>query len=209
MDPYLEKFWADVRASLLVYSSEFLNEALPDGYVSRMDERWVFNFAIRQPYIEIQDFKRDQVITHIEFFSPTSKMLGDGLDQYLQKRIDLKRNGTSLVEIDLMRCGHRSLVSPFPWPAEVKATYSVVVHRGWEQDKVSLYPIRLSDRLPTFAIPLREGEPEIAYDLQRFIEKAYRNSYADIIDYRQPPVPPLEGEDAKWADELLKSAGKR
>jgi len=46
--------------------------------------------------------------------------------------------------------------------------------------------------------------------LQPLVDDAYRNGrYARTLDYGQPCDPPLEGEDAAWADQLLRSAGLR
>jgi hypothetical protein len=59
------------------------------------------------------------------------------------------------------------------------------------------------------AVPLRVGDKDVALDLQPLVEKAYVEGAYDDIDYRRECVPPLEGEDAAWADELLRAAGKR
>ena len=41
------------------------------------------------------------------------------------------------------------------------------------------------------------------------LRQVYHHGRYDDIDYTLPPVPPLEAEDAAWADELLRAAGKR
>jgi Protein of unknown function (DUF4058) len=46
--------------------------------------------------------------------------------------------------------------------------------------------------------------------LQPLIEQCYRNgSYDEDIDYNRDPDPPLEGDDVRWADQMLKRAGRR
>lgn len=46
-------------------------------------------------------------------------------------------------------------------------------------------------------------------DLQALITPCYKNGgYEDDIDYRNPPEPPLQEENEKWADALLRSQGK-
>ena len=35
-----------------------------------------------------------------------------------------------------------------------------------------------------------------------------RAAYDASVDYRKPPQPPLQGDDAKWARELLRGGGK-
>jgi Protein of unknown function (DUF4058) len=52
--------------------------------------------------------------------------------------------------------------------------------------------------------------PDIALDLQPLLDQCYEaGRYGDDIDYREEADPPLAGEDARWADELLRAAGRR
>jgi Protein of unknown function (DUF4058) len=67
----------------------------------------------------------------------------------------------------------------------------------------------LRERLPVIRVPLRESDADVPLDLQALIAHVYRHGRYDDIDYAVPPVPPLDGTDAVWADELLRSAGKR
>jgi hypothetical protein len=47
-------------------------------------------------------------------------------------------------------------------------------------------------------------------DLQPLMEQCYRNGrYGATINYKLELDPPLAGEDGKWADEMLRLAGKR
>lgn len=39
MDPYLERHWRDVHASLAVYARDWLQERLPSGLRARIEER--------------------------------------------------------------------------------------------------------------------------------------------------------------------------
>ena len=72
-----------------------------------------------------------------------------------------------------------------------------------------MYPIRLQQRLPPVNIPLRAADPDIVLELQAVLDAAYAASrYDRTTDYRQPCEPPL-GDDAAWADEWLKRAGRR
>lgn len=68
----------------------------------------------------------------------------------------------------------------------------------------------LRERLPAISVPLRQGEPDLALDLQRLIEFCYdRGGYEGDLDYARQPDPPLESDDARWADDLLRRAGLR
>src|SRR5438552_1377880 len=41
MDPYLEQFWQDVHASLIIYIRDQLEEQLPGNLIARVEERIV------------------------------------------------------------------------------------------------------------------------------------------------------------------------
>jgi hypothetical protein len=41
MDPYLEQFWPDIHASLIIYSRDQLEEQLPSNLIARVEERVV------------------------------------------------------------------------------------------------------------------------------------------------------------------------
>ena len=58
-------------------------------------------------------------------------------------------------------------------------------------------------------IPLRPADPEVIVDLQPILDQCYRNGGYDDIDYRVAPTPPLEADDAAWADALLREQGLR
>jgi hypothetical protein len=51
---------------------------------------------------------------------------------------------------------------------------------------------------------LRPDDPDVVLQLQPLIERVYVSGGHDDIDYSKPPVPPLGGEDAAWAEQLLK-----
>jgi hypothetical protein len=42
MDPYLEQYWQDVHASLMIYARDQLEEQLPGNMIARVEERIVF-----------------------------------------------------------------------------------------------------------------------------------------------------------------------
>ena len=64
--------------------------------------------------------------------------------------------------------------------------------------------------LPKIRIPLRETDADAILDLQSLIDRVYRNgAYHIEIDYTKPPRPPLEGEEAQWAEKLLTEARLR
>lgn len=165
---------------------------------------------MREPFVEIQHVASRQVVTAIKFISPGNKLSRAGRLQYRRKQRDCLEHGIHLVEVDLIRRG-RPIVDV---PGE-----SVTLHGRWDylvnvirvdDTGYECYPIRLPQRLPRIAVPLRAGDPDVALDLQEVCSGAYETgAFADLIDYTLPPIPALAEDDAHWADELLKSKGLR
>jgi hypothetical protein len=162
-----------------------------------------------QGYIEIVDAASgNRVVTVIEFVSPTNKLPGEGQTLYLKKQKEVLAAGASLVEIDLTRTGKRLLVGPTEHlhPSR-RTTYMACVTRGWKSDVAELYPLSLAEPLPAIHIPLRQSDADATLELQPLIDQCYENGGYDDIDYRQPPVPPLDSASATWAEKWLRAQG--
>jgi hypothetical protein len=85
----------------------------------------------------------------------------------------------------------------------------VLVSRGDQRTRTRFWPISVRQELPVLAIPLRGKDPEIPLDLGAVFRTAYDRAAYDLsVDYGKPQ-PPLEGNDAKWAKELLRKHGKK
>ncbi len=167
---------------------------------------------VREGFIEIIDLKSGRrVVTVIEVLSPSNKTPGPGRDLYLRKQQELRDGNVSLVEIDLLRQGSRVLSAPFELiPDGHRTPYAVCVRRGWKPLDFEYYRLPLRERLPAFLIPLRQADHDIPLDLQAMIDQCWEEGrYGDDIDYRQKPEPPLAGDDAQWADSLLREQGRR
>lgn len=159
--------------------------------------------------IHITDLSGERIITAIEFLSASNKRAGPDREQYLRKRGEYLAGGVSLVEIDLYRGGERTVAGMDEHvPPARRTPYLVLVRRAYRWVPLEIYPLPLRQRLPAIRIPLRPGEPDAVVDLQPLIDRAYANGRYPI-DYTKPPDPPLEAEDAAWADELLRSTGRR
>ncbi len=256
MDPYLERFWRDVHARLIIYGADQLQGRLPSDLRARVEERVVVepgegeyrsvypdirvverghgppqatatetDAAMLEPitlqledepmtetFIEIIDIgSGKQVVTVIEVVSLANKLPGDSQEKYRRKRNELRSGAVSLVEIDLLRAGQRQFGVPRDRiPASHRAPYQICVRRGWEPTAVQNYAVPLRLRLPVIGVPLRQTDADVPLDLQALIEQCYRNGgYDDDIDYHSPLDPPLAREDDSWADELLRSQGRR
>jgi hypothetical protein len=165
---------------------------------------------ITERYIEIRDAGTDgKVITIIEFVSMANKQAGEGRRKYLQKQQECREAQVNLVEIDLLRAGESVFHFPVQSvPLSQRTPYRIAVWRATKPEQVEYYPIRLQDRLPAIAIPLRQSDRDVPLDLQPILEQAYRNGRYDDLDYTRDADPPLVGEDAAWATTLLHHDGR-
>jgi hypothetical protein len=167
---------------------------------------------VSQGFIEIREAGSGQrVITVIEFLSPTNKISGSGRAQYVQKQKECLDSGTNLVEIDLVRRGQWVLSVPEEKiPRDLRTTYQICVRRGPFPNKGEMYRAPLRERLPAIPVPLREDDSDVPLDLQKLIDRCYeQGNYGVDLDYQIEPDPPLDDADAQWADELLRTAGRR
>ncbi len=161
-------------------------------------------------FVRIVEAAGGRLITIIEFVSPSNKT-GHGLRMFRAKRKELLAANVNFVEIDLVREGDWvGLLRPHAWPGLKFTQYRAAVRRPDEPEAVYYYPMPIRAPLPEIVIPLREKDPEVRLPLQPLVDDAYLNGrYERRIDYTRPCVPPLEGEDDQWADELLKKADRR
>jgi len=157
-------------------------------------------------FIRILD-QSGRLITVVEFISPSNKR--GGLEEYHEKRRELLNAGVKVVEIDLTRQGNwRALMRPHLCPRQGIAEYRATVRTG--PATAYLFPMPLTQRLPDIPVPLRQDDPRVKLPMQQLMEQVYRNGrYATTLDYRQQCDPALDEENEKWADVLLKSAGRR
>jgi len=169
--------------------------------------------AAELAFLEIRDAHADrEVVTLIELLSPSSKRAREDHRQYLAKRAAVLRSPTSLVEIDLLRKGRRlwrtrsgltDLRSLDPSPE-----YLVTVSRAWEREdpfRIEVFPAFLRQPLPVIKVPLRQGDADVALDLQRcFTEHYDAGPYRrGAVNYTHPPEAPLPEEHREWDAECV------
>ena len=59
-------------------------------------------------------------------------------------------------------------------------------------------------------VPLAGDDPDVLLDLQVAVQRTYiEGPYLRAIDYTISPDPPLDDDDAIWADAVLRAAGLR
>ncbi len=124
----------------------------------------------------------------------------------MTKRHEIMNSEVHWVEIDLLRTGVPSVTDP-PLPP---SDYRILVSRADQRMRTRFYPNSVRQPLPVIKIPLRGKDPEASLDLGAVFRTVYdRAAYDASVDYRKPPRPPLKGDDARWARELLRRQGEK
>jgi len=154
---------------------------------------------------------RERLVTSIEVLSLANKMSGEqGRELYLRKQREVLDGKIHLVEIDLLRSGVHTTAVPLVHAVEQAGPfdYHVCVHRFDRREDYFVYPILLTDRLPTIDVPLLPGDEPAAVDLQAVFERCYDTGpYRRRVRYAEnAPTPPLSAELAAWATERLRAA---
>jgi hypothetical protein len=183
-------------------ASTAVAEIEPQTYLAVMPEEH------REHYLVLRDRGKNELVTVIEVLSPTNKLSGsDGQREYDQKRERLLGSRVNLIEIDLLRGGQRPRLNR---PLPPTTDYCVFVHRASERPKVLAWEFTIRHRLPEIPIPLREGDSDVALNLQSAFSSLYdRLGYSMRIPYDQPLAPPVRPSDQEWIREQLKKLPAR
>jgi hypothetical protein len=158
---------------------------------------------VTQRSIEIRDVAERRLVCAIEVMSPTNKT-GRGYRKYLLKRGRILQSSAHLIEIDLLRHGHR-----VPMTQRLPGhPYFAFVSRAGQRPSVGVWPIALQDPLPPIPVPLSSPDPDVELDLQAAVGQAYDAvGYDLILDYGVPPTAGLSPANAAWADQRLRESG--
>src|SRR5262249_39248290 len=123
---------------------------------------------------------------------------------YLQKRSQILRTRTNLVEVDLLRAGEPMPVIPLR--EAPSRDYRILVSRGNRRPKSRLYAFGVRQAIPVIDVPLLPGDAEPPLDLGPILHALYaRARFALRLTYAKSPVPPLDEADAEWAREVVES----
>jgi hypothetical protein len=162
---------------------------------------------IEEAFLKVLHVESEELVTVIEVLRPTNKIRGSrGRASFMTKRHEILNTEVHWVEIDLLRAGAPSVTDPPLRPSD----YRVLVSRGDQRTPTRYWPVSVRQALPVIAIPLRGKDPEVPLDLGAVFRTVYdRAAYDMSVDYRKPPQPPLEGDDAKWAREFLRGRGAK
>ena len=160
---------------------------------------------VTEVYLKIIDARAGgRVVTMIEFVSPSNKREGPGRDLYLKKQDEARNAGVNFVEIDLNRAGQPVSLAAVRLPPYRAALYHASIWRAASPIQAEYYSMPLRSHLPIIPIPLRPGDADATIELQVLFNRVYTRGRYDVTDYNRDPEPPLKGDDAVWADELLR-----
>lgn len=161
------------------------------------------SMEFREYFVEIRVRETGELVTVIELLSPTNKRKGSvGWHEYLAKRHEVFYSRVHLVELDLLRGGERMPMRNMP-----KADYLALISRWEWRPKAIAIHWRLTQKMPTIPIPLKDDKELVKLDLQSVFTTVYeRGGYRYLLDYRRPVEPSLSDEDQTWAEEVLSKA---
>ncbi len=156
--------------------------------------------------VEVRDAAQRRLVTLIEILSPVNKR-GEGAREYNQRRLDILRTPTHLLEIDLLRQGERLVLHGQLPPA----AYYVFLSRTNRRPRTQVWPIALPEALPSVPVPLLRPDPDVALELQAAVRSCFELvGYERLLDYAQPPPPPaLNDLENAWLAGCLRRAGLR
>lgn len=161
----------------------------------------LFPERMRTRTVHIFLAENKELVTVIEILSPANKT-GTGLQEYRFKRDQLVRSAVHLVEIDLLRGGHRP--GPELRTSPLDTDYVLLVSRAEQSDErlSEIWPLALNEPLMPLPIPLLEPDPDIILDLGEIMATVYeKGAYSRRIDYQQPiPAPRLRPAMQAWLE---------
>ena len=160
---------------------------------------------VRETYLEVHEVASGVLVTLIEVLSPVNKLWGPGRQKNERKRSRVLESLTGLVEIDLLRAGPTLPYGYRPTPA---SDYRILVSRGRNRPRAQLTTFGVRNAIPIVPLPLLPGDDEPPMDLGAILHGLYDRAGYDLrIDYRKPPVPPLDEPEAEWASRVVADLG--
>lgn len=207
MDPYLERRdrWQAVHTRLIVAIADALGPQIRPRYRVDIELRTYVEIPmpeeIHERYLVVREVATEEVITIIEILSLANKLTHEGREAYEAKRAAVLGSKTHLIEIDLLRAGDP--LSPF---LPQQSDYRILISRFRTRPQAAAYPFSIRDPIPDIPVPLRPGDPEPTLPLNKLLHALYdRAGYDLVIDYGQPPSPPLNEADVAWVSRLFET----
>ncbi len=215
MDPFLEeeKLWPAFHHQFTASLYQILLPSLVDRYRAKIAQRRyttetaLFTSVIREEhteeFIEVRQRNDGKLITLIDCVSPANKLTNTGRQAYLDRRREAKKEGASLVEIDLVVQGQPTL--EYSRDGLPEWDYAVTVTRSTQPERFEIYTATLQKRLPRFRLPLAADDRDTVLDLQVVFARCYdQGGFSGLIDYKREVPTSITDDDRRWIADLLK-----
>lgn len=189
--------------SASVAAAEQASPITPPIRVSLLD------YEVRIATVEVYDAIQNQLVTSVEVISPYNKR-EPGLGKYREQQRRLRQAGVHLLEIDLIRRGQRPVkTSAVVTAGEIFEAHYLVTLRRAGVSQLEAWPVKVQERLPVVAVPLRPPDDDVPLDLSVVLTIIYDEAGYDLsIDYNQPPPPPeFDVKTLEWVREKVQEAG--
>lgn len=156
---------------------------------------------VLENYLVVRLVPAGEIVTVIEILSHANKQPGRDREDYIRKRQEILDSEVNLVEVDLLRAD-----PPMPFADEVDSDYCILAHHRTRLTRAWIYPFSLQQPISIFPLPLLPDDQEPLVNLNALLAGVYeRAGYDLVINYIEPPVPPLNQADAAWAAERVKA----
>lgn len=185
----IDRGGASVKAATAIATAPFAEVAIRDD-------------PLIENYLVVRLVPAGEIVTVIEILSHANKQPGRDRETYIEKREELLATEVSLVELDLLRAH-----PPMPYADEIDSAYCILARHRKRLNHARIYGFNVRQPIPIFPLPLLPDDQEPLVNLNELLSAVYeRAGYDLILNYSEPPVPPLNNGDAAWADEILKKA---
>ncbi len=157
---------------------------------------------IYETYLEIVN-ATGEVITVIEALSPKKKRPGRGRRLYERQREAIFGSPSHFVEIDLLR----GWEPPSIYGPDESGDYRILISRSEQRPRAELYIWNVAEPIPDINLPLG-GNDERPLSLKPIVDEAC-DRIDLLVNYQQPPLPPLRFEESLWLEAFLQRVGMR
>ena len=195
-----------IRPDLAISQGHPLSNAAPEtsGVATLEPASIPLEYPVEEveSYLKILHRPDRTLVTVLELLSPTNKV-DTGRFDYLAKRSAILRQQVHLVELDLLRAGHR-LPAKRPLPP---GDHFAFVSRWEQRPNCDVYAWSMRSPLPTIRIPLKLSDPDLVFNIAPVFDEAYsRGRYHRSLPYAQPPLVPVAPSDHEWIESRLAAA---
>ena len=157
---------------------------------------------IYETYLEVIN-AAGEVVTVVEALSPKKKRPGRGRGLYERQRETIFGSASHFVEIDLLR----GWEPPAIYGPDEAGDYRVLISRSEQRPRAQLYTWNVMEPIPEFSLPL-SGAEELPLLLKPIVDRACDRTDL-LVNYQQPPLPPLRFEESLWLEDFLQEVGMR